>query len=1135
RYRRKKKKKKKAVMGIPAFYRLLLEKYPNTVVDVIEESSCWINGVEVPVDLTNQNPNGFEFDNLYLDMNGIIHPCFHPSGPDPPPNSYEEVFKAIFKYIDRIFSIVRPRKVLFMAIDGVAPRAKMNQQRTRRFRAAKDAADAAAEEEKLRSAFETEREKLSVLQNNSQCMDSNIITPGTEFMASLSSALQYYIHLRMNTDPGWHDIKVILSDANVAGEGEHKIMAYIRLQRNLRGFDPNTRHCLYGLDADLIMLALATHEIHFSILREDVRKPYTGKLEGSKKLKLSKPKSEEVMDYISRQHFQFFNIWVLREYLKYDMRIPNLKVRADLERVIDDFVFMCVLVGNDFLPHVPTLEISEGAIDLLMSVYKKEFVKMGGYLTDSYKVNLKHVEHFIQAVGLNENGIFRRRSQVQKEEEKRFQGGKHFKVSSKVKRKKRDTFWSSNPSSTDSPARNSGAKDVQKSVSSAAADDSNTSVYNSGAKELQKSVDSAAADDTNKRSCAVEVQKSVKSAAADDSNKTVDNIKLGQEGWKERYYAEKFDAKTDDERDKIQKHAVLKYIEGMCWVMHYYYEGVCSWQWFYPYHYAPFASDFIDLERLEIHFSPGKPFKPFDQLMGVLPAASAHALPLCYRELMTDASSPILDFYPTDFELDMNGKSALWQAICKLPFIEESRLLAEIAKVEHTLTDEEKRRNSMGMDILFIHTSHPLGEDIMIFWERNKDHPKLAQAKVKRRIDPKLSGGMNGFMYLSDRPACPLEINSSIEGMEEITMNKVISVFYKYPTSHPHIPRPPEGVVMPMKSVRKADIVPASNLWHEKSAVLERLQFDRPVVKSISASCLAKLAHRLVYEYYAEKMKENVDPSVINGLIATEVPSCPNSRQRFDEMMEENVDPSVINGLIATMGPSCPTCPNSRQRFDEMMMYDASSVNVKKSKTKGSEAAVTKRRKKKRSLGAAERKRSRVAAVERSQENGEPSILDRPIGTSALSLPIQPNPNKRAKPEEKESDVATEPGKRKRRRKAAAEKRPAILGGDIAVDAPLCPTQSVEEKMDNENLPNTTEPEKNKSDTADTKLGKRRRRHRAARENKKENMEPVNDGHNDLDAPSLPTQLNSREKENMEPVDDGYIGLDAPSLPTQLN
>ncbi|CAJ2652933.1 unnamed protein product [Trifolium pratense] len=772
-------------MGVPAFYRYLVGKYPTVVVDSVEEEPVVIDGVHIPVNTANKNPNNIEYDNLYLDMNGVIHPCFHPED-KPSPTSFDEVFQSIFAYIDRLFVIVRPRKLLFMAIDGVAPRAKMNQQRARRFRAAKDASDAAAEESRLRDEFEREGRKLPPKQE-SQTFDSNVITPGTEFMAVLSTALQYYIHLRLNSDPGWKNIKVILSDANVPGEGEHKIMSFIRLQRNLKGYDPNTRHCMYGLDADLIMLALATHEIHFSILREVVFTPGQDKCfmcgqmghmaaDCQGKLKRKAGEFDEGDVTVAKLPFQFLNIWTLREYLEYEMRIPNPPFKIDFECIVDDVIFMCFFVGNDFLPHMPMLEIRDGAINLLMTVYKEEFSKFGGYLTNGSKPNLSRVEHFIQAVGSHEDEIFQKRAQL------------HPRQRVNIKRRKRQATGDDiGPQVQPAISQFHEEKDIQDNED-----------------ELKTKLKRILLD---------------KSDVFNSKGAHEDKIKLGEPGWKERYYEEKFSAKTPEELDAIRKDVVLKYTEGLCWVMHYYYKGVCSWQWFYPYHYAPSASDLKGLGELNINFELGTPFKPFDQLIGVFPAASSHALPEPYRKLMTDPNSPIIDFYPIDFEVDMNGKRYTWQGIAKLPFIDEARLLAEVQKIENLLTPEEKRRNTIMFNMIFVNSCHPLSVCISTLDNKCRNMSNCERADVKEKINPIESGGMNGYISSCDGEPCPPIFRSPVAGMEDIIDNHVICAIYGLPDGHEHISRPPHGVEFPKRTLAIEDLKPSCSRYRENRRI----------------------------------------------------------------------------------------------------------------------------------------------------------------------------------------------------------------------------------------------------------------------------------------------------------------------------
>lgn len=111
----------------------------------------------------------------------------------------------------------------------------------------------------------------------------------------------------------------------------------------------------------------------------------------------------------------------------------------------------------------------------------------------------------------------------------------------------------------------------------------------------------------------------------------------------------------------------------------YYFQGCLDWSWYYPFHYAPFASDFTDLTDIQIEWNrDAKPRRPLEQLMCVFPAASGEFLPATWRTLMSDTHSPIIDFYPTDFSVDLNGKKFEWMGVALLPFLNEPRIRYKI-------------------------------------------------------------------------------------------------------------------------------------------------------------------------------------------------------------------------------------------------------------------------------------------------------------------------------------------------------------------------------------------------------------------------------------------------------------------------
>jgi len=514
------------------------------------------------------------------------------------------MFIAIFNYIEHLFGKIKPKQLFFMAIDGVAPRAKMNQQRARRFRTALDAEN--AREKAIKEGVEMPKEDP---------FDSNCITPGTEFMAKLTKQLKYFINKKVSEDLDWQGVEIVLSGHEVPGEGEHKIMEYIRQAKSQPGYDPNRRHCLYGLDADLIMLGLLSHDPHFSLLREEVTFG-----------RQSKTKSKE----LEHQNFYLMHLCIVREYLELEfqeLKEPGaLGFDFDMERVIDDFILMAFFVGNDFLPNLPHLHINEGALALMFNVYKTVLPKARGYINEGGVINmerlallldeLSHVEHR-HFESENADAAWFKGKQLEKEDvmERTKKRGtivmttEQQKIFSKIKNFVGMYLDTKTPSPYNLPTtlKASDRKFVQDLADSLHLE-WKTVQNDEGERHLQLSFppklvsdeedeeeydDDDDDDEEAKKAIFRVIHKYDNAKVVDVSPEEAQSAmdKKYEEkflAWKNQYYTTKFewDRNNEEELRKLTEN----YVQGLQWVLYYYYRGVASWPWFYGYHYSPMIS-----------------------------------------------------------------------------------------------------------------------------------------------------------------------------------------------------------------------------------------------------------------------------------------------------------------------------------------------------------------------------------------------------------------------------------------------------------------------------------------------------------------------------------------------------------------
>jgi 5'-3' exoribonuclease 2 len=587
-------------MGIPSYFSKVVKAYRHILKDLKYLSHV---------------------NNLYMDCNSLIYDAVknNPTYDKGKSAEYEkELIRMVCSKIDYYVSVLNPQSRVFIAFDGVAPVAKLSQQRDRRYK----------------SWYTAQIQRDIEGAGYKEAWNTSAITPGTNFMRQLNEEVVEYFDKKMHNKKG-STLEYIISSSSEPGEGEHKIFDYMRTYPEYHN-SRDTVTLVYGLDADLIMLTL--NHLHITknlyLFREtpEFIKSVDSTLDANTDYLLDIPElAASIVKYIH-------NVG--------DTPDTNPKDTTDTNR-ITDYILMCFLLGNDFMPHFPALNIRTVGIDILLNVYRETLGKTNKYLTEGNKIVWKNVHEFIEHIAKQEDTLLTEEHKKRDKFARRFgdSGGGGGNNNMRDNRFERNAFnreLNKNQNQNQNQNQNKNQNKNQKNDKKVLHD--TEEVLGEGANIQQ--MDDLLMLPMKERS----VEKYINPFAKD---------------WEYRYYKALFDIEITDDR---RKQICVNYLEGLEWTFHYYMAGCIDWKWCYNYHYAPLFKDLVKyIPHMDTQFLKHKEKDPIEdlvQLCYVLPKQNLNLLPVEVNIVLLQRLGHL---YGDDYEFKWAYCRYFWESHAELP------------------------------------------------------------------------------------------------------------------------------------------------------------------------------------------------------------------------------------------------------------------------------------------------------------------------------------------------------------------------------------------------------------------------------------------------------------------------------------